>query len=46
MEVLRLGVQSELQLLAYTTATVMPDPNPLSEARERTRNLLVISWVR
>ena len=24
---LRLGVQSELQLLAYTTATAMPDPN-------------------
>ena len=25
MEVPRLGVQSELQLLAYTTATAMPD---------------------
>ena len=27
MEVPRLGVESELQLLAYTTATVMPDPS-------------------
>ena len=27
MEVLRLGVKSEPQLLAYTTATVMPDPS-------------------
>ena len=26
MEVPRLGVESELQLLAYTTATAMPDP--------------------
>ena len=27
MEVLRLGVESELQLLAYTTATATPDPS-------------------
>ena len=27
MEVPRLGVESELQLLAYTTATAMPDPS-------------------
>ena len=27
MEVPRLGVESELQLPAYTTATAMPDPN-------------------
>ena len=27
MEVLRLGVESELQLPAYTTATATPDPN-------------------
>ena len=27
MEVTRLGVKSELQLLAYTTATAMPDPS-------------------
>ena len=27
MEVSRLGVESELQLLAYATATAMPDPS-------------------
>ena len=27
MEVPRLGVRSELQLLAYTTATATPDPS-------------------
>ena len=27
MEVPRLGMESELQMLAYTTATTMPDPN-------------------
>ena len=27
MEVSRLGVESELQLQAYTTATAMPDPS-------------------
>ena len=61
MEVPRLGVQMELQLSAYTTATAMPDLshvcdlhhssqqhrilNPLSEARDRTRNLMVPSWI-
>ena len=60
MEVPRLGVKSELRLLAYTTATATPDPshicdlhysswqcgilNPLSEARDRTHNLMVTSW--
>ena len=29
MKVPRLGVQSELQLPAYTTATAMPDPSPV-----------------
>ena len=28
MEVPRLGVESELQLLAYTTAIAMQDPQP------------------
>ena len=62
MEVPRLGVQSEPQLLAYTTATAMPDPslvcdlhhsswqcrilNPLSEAGDQTRNLMVPSQSR
>ena len=57
MEVPRLGLESELQLLASATARAMPDPsqvcslhhsswqcwilNPLSEGRDRTRNLIV-----
>ena len=45
MEVSRLGVKSELQLLAYTTATAMQDPNPLSKARNQTRILMDTSWV-
>ena len=52
MDVPKLGVESELQLLAYATATVMPDPsricslhsswilNPLSEASDGTHILL------
>ena len=62
MEVPRLGVESELQLLAYTAVTVMPDLNqvcdlhhssrqhqilnPLSKARDQTRNLMVPSQIR
>ena len=61
MEVPRLGVESELLLPAYATATATPDPscvcdlyhssrqcriNPLSEARDWTRNLIVPSWIR
>ena len=61
VEVPRLGVESELQLVAYTTATATPDPdcicilyhssqqrhilNPLSEARDGTRILMVTSQV-
>ena len=61
-EVPRLGVELELQLWAYTTATATPDPssvcdlhhssgqrwilNPLSKARDRTRNLMVLSRFR
>ena len=61
MEVPRLGVQLELQLPAYTTATITRDPscvcdlhhssrqsqilNPLSEARDQTCNLMVLSWI-
>ena len=62
MEVPRLRVQLELQLLAYTTATATPDPSHvchlhhrsrqcwildlLSEARDRTRNLMVRNRIR
>ena len=61
MEVPRLGAQSELQLLAYATATAMADPsrlcklyhssqqcwiiNPMSEARDRTQNLMIPSQI-
>ena len=62
MEVPKLGVESELQLPAHTTATATPDsshvfdlyhssrqrriPDPLSEAGDRTRDLMDASWVR
>ena len=62
MEVPRLDVKSELQLLAKAIATATRDPshicnlyhssrqrwifNPLSKARDRTRNLMVPSRIR
>ena len=46
MEVPKLGVESELQLLAYTTATAMPDPRQLGEARDPTSNLMDTSRFR
>ena len=54
VEVPRQGVESELLLLAYTTATARPDPsrvcgqifNPLSEARGQTLILMVPSQIR
>ena len=39
MEVPRLGVESELLLPAYTTATAMWILNPLSKVRDQTRVL-------
>ena len=61
MEVPRLGVKSEIQMPAYTTAIATWDPscicdlhhssqqcqilNPLSEARGRTLNPTVPSWI-
>ena len=61
MEIRRLGVKLELQMLAYTTATATQDPshvcdlhhsswqhwilNLLSEARDRTRKLMVPSQI-
>ena len=53
MEVPRLGVELELQLLAYTTATATQDlshicdlhySSPLSKARDPTCTLVVTSW--
>ena len=60
-EVPRLGVKSELQLPAYTTATATQEPscvcnlyyslqqhrilNPVREARDQTRNLMVPSQI-
>ena len=41
MEVPRLGVKSELQLLTYTTATATQALNPLSEVRDWTES----SWI-
>ena len=62
LEVPRLGVELELQLLVYATATATWDLscvcdlhhsswqhwilNPLSEARDQTRNLMVSSGIR
>ena len=61
MEVPRLGVESELQMPAYTAVTATPDLshicdlhhsarqrcilNPVSEARARTRNFVIPSWI-
>ena len=61
MEVPRLGVELQLQLVGYATGTAMLDLshichlhysswqrwmlNPLSKARNYTRNLLVPSWI-
>ena len=58
MEIPKVGVDLELQLPAYPTATAMLDPScvcdphkcwipdPLREARDRTHNLMGTSWVR
>lgn len=56
MEVPRLGVELELQMLAYTTATATRDPShtahwqcwipdSLSKARDQTRILMDPSWI-
>ena len=41
----RLGVELELQLLSYTTATATRILNPRSKARDRTCILMDTSWV-
>ena len=45
MDVPRLGVKLELQLLAYSTATATPDLNPLSVAGDQTLVLMRTSQV-
>ena len=45
MEVPRLGVESELQLPACTTATATPDPSPVCERLYFEKNLSVtLTW--
>ena len=41
MEVPRLGVQLELQLPAYTTATAMPDPSLVCDLRYSSQQLRI-----
>ena len=41
MEVPRLGVESELQLLVYTTAIARRDPNPLARSELKPES----SWI-
>ena len=45
MEIPRLRVESELQLLTYTTATATQDPHPLSELGDQTRILMDTSRI-
>ena len=43
MEVPRLGVESELQLLAYTTATAMQDPSQICNLCCSSRQLWILN---
>ena len=43
MEVLRLGVESELQLLAYTTATATSDPSHLYNLHHNSRQCWIFN---
>ena len=43
MEVPRLGVKSELQLLAYPTATATQDPSPICHRHHSSRQCLILS---
>ena len=45
MEVLRLGVKSDLQLLAYATAIAMPDPYPTEQGQGSTHIFMDTSRV-
>ena len=43
MEVPRLGVESELQLLAYTTATAIPDPSWICDLHHSSRQCWILN---
>ena len=43
MEVPWLGVESELQLPAYTTATAMPDPNHVWDLHQSSRQCWILN---
>ena len=43
MEVPRLGIESELQLLAYTTATAMPDPSRLCDLHQNSQQCWILN---
>ena len=43
MEVLRLGVESELQLPAYTTATATPDPSYICDLHHSARRCQILN---
>ena len=43
MVVPRLGVESELQLLAYTTATTMPDPSHVGDPQHSSRQRQILN---
>ena len=43
MEVLMLGVESELQLPAYTTATVTPDPSHVGSLHRSSRQREILN---
>ena len=43
MEVPRLGVESELQLLAYTKATAMPDPSCICDLYHSSRHCQILN---
>ena len=43
MEVPRLGVESELQLLAYTTATATQDPSNICNLHHGSRQCLILN---
>ena len=43
MEVPRLGVESELELQAYTTARAMPDPSPVCNLHHSSRQRWILN---